>query len=129
MRKLSVIMVAIILAVLGATAAYATDGENTEAVNATETVSQATETTEENEAPEFTLSEALIDETRTSSDGNFKLKVYDDGKTSYVDIIKYLGKDDLKKNYKISEIDGYKVRKLFWRKGSQQGKEKSLLQL
>ncbi len=53
-----------------------------------------------------------INAVKNSKDGNYKLRVYSDKKTSFVDIIKYIGKDKKLGNLKLNKIDGYKIRQI-----------------
>ncbi|MCR5653493.1 MAG: hypothetical protein K6F88_06800 [Ruminococcus sp.] len=130
MKPLLSILVAVLMTLSGMTIAFAEEsdddvqtvlqtvvgdarnvtGDNAEGAN--EDVSHETEPDETQPSELSEESSTVISGKFKSSDGNYLLYIFDDGELAYADIIKYIGKDKLPKNYTISEIDGYKIRQI-----------------
>ena len=122
MKPLTAILVAIIMALSGITVVCAeedpavgqpvAESQSGDALGTVEnTTEDGTESTD-GEENSVTAQPTVTDGKFISSDGKYKLHIYDDGKLAYADIIKYLGKDKLPGNFTVSEIDGYPVRQI-----------------
>ncbi|MBR2109075.1 MAG: hypothetical protein IJ932_03915 [Ruminococcus sp.] len=121
MKPLLSIFVAVVIAFSGMTFVFAAEtSDKAEPVGAAvseNAVQENTQSVTQNSEPTETESEtepaaAAPCGTVISSDGNYKLYVYQEGDISYADIIKYLGEDKFPKTTVISEIDGYKIRQI-----------------
>lgn len=85
-----------------------TTEDTTENVQPTTIPNTDMENPEENTDSEDTVKKGVY----FSSNGKYKLYIYDDGKLAYADIIKYVGKDKFSKNTVITTVDGYKIRQI-----------------
>ena len=89
-------------------AAESTDNTNTEQNEEPTTEPASTAAPEE---PNLSTTPSKLPAVRLSSDGKFKIKVYSKGKIEFADILKYVGKDNIK-TFNLSTIDGYKIRQI-----------------